>query len=49
VKILIIEDEAHLAESIQSYLKSNDLIIELSSTVKDAMDKVTIYEYDCIL
>ena len=49
MKILIIEDEAQLAESIQSYLKSNDLIIELSSTVQDAIYKVSIYEYDCIL
>lgn len=49
MKILIVEDETQLAESIKGYLKSNDFIIELSSTIKDAIDKITLYEYDCIL
>ena len=49
MKILIVEDEIQLAESIHRYLRSNDFIIELSSTIKDAIDKITLYEYDCIL
>ena len=49
MKILIIEDEIQLAESIQEYLKSNDFVIELASTIEIASEKIEIYEYDCIL
>ena len=49
MKILIIEDEVILAESIQQYLKSNDFVIEWVENIQAAMDKITLYEYDCIL
>ncbi len=49
MKILIIEDEIQLAESIQGYLKSNDFVIELASTIEIASEKIELYSYDCIL
>ena len=49
MKILIIEDEKALSESIAAYLKSEDYVCEVVSTFTKAMEKTEQYEYDCIL
>ncbi len=49
MKILIIEDEKELAESIQNYLKTNNIISELVFNIQTALAKIEQYEYDCIL
>lgn len=49
MKILLIEDEAELAGSIRDYLKSNQVICEVASTLASALDKIHLYDYDCIL
>ncbi|MBR09664.1 MAG: DNA-binding response regulator [Rickettsiales bacterium] len=47
MKILIIEDEQQLAESIIEYL--SDYLCELASTFNEAISKIGIYQYDCIV
>jgi DNA-binding response OmpR family regulator len=49
MKILIIEDEKSLAESIGSYLTSAGFVCEFTADLTDAIEKVSIYDYDCIL
>lgn len=49
MKILIIEDEKEIANSIQMYLKSNDILCEMASKAQAALDKISMYDYDCIL
>jgi DNA-binding response OmpR family regulator len=49
MKVLLIEDEAELANSIQNYLISHGLICEWANTIDQAIAKVTNYNYDCIL
>lgn len=49
MKVLLIEDEPELAVSIQNYLILNDFICENANTVKQALDKISSYSYDCIL
>jgi DNA-binding response OmpR family regulator len=49
MKILIIEDERELADSIKSYLKANDVLCEIAHTIEQALDKIGVHEYDCIL
>jgi len=49
MKILLIEDENELAESITSYLEGNNFVCEWASSLHTAMDKISGYEYDCIL
>jgi DNA-binding response OmpR family regulator len=49
MKILIIEDEIEIATSIKSYLKSNDIHCEMANDLKTALDKITMYDYDCVL
>jgi DNA-binding response OmpR family regulator len=49
LKILIIEDEKALSDSIATYLKSQDYICETAVDFKTAIEKTELYEYDCIL
>ena len=49
MKILIIEDERQLSDSIASYLHDENYLCEQAFTYDEAMSKVGLYEYDCIL
>ncbi|MFP5438429.1 MAG: response regulator transcription factor [Bacteroidia bacterium] len=49
MKVLIIEDEPAIAGSIKDYLKPNGIQCESAATAREAMDKIGMYEYDCIL
>jgi len=49
MKLLIVEDEIGLQESIHSYLSDEGYSCESSSTLKDAEEKVSLYLYDCLL
>jgi DNA-binding response OmpR family regulator len=49
LKILIIEDEEGLRESIEEYFTGEGNICETASSYQTAMVKVNLYRYDCIL
>ena len=49
MKVLIIEDERKLSDSIVSYLSSEKYLCEQAFTFSDARMKVNIYDYDCVL
>ena len=49
MKILIIEDEKELANDIANYLSDEDYLCESVSTFNEALDKIELYSYDCIL
>ncbi len=49
MKILIIEDERVLAESIRTYLEAEGNLCELAADFDEAWDKTGLYDYDCIL
>ena len=49
MKILLIEDEPELQKSIQQYLEIEGNVVEVASDFRKALDKIIIYEYDCIL
>lgn len=49
MKLLLIEDEKELALSIQKYLTDKDFVCEWVDNAKAAIDKISIYDYDCIL
>jgi len=49
VKILIIEDEKELSESIATYLKGENYICEIAVDFNKAIEKTELYDYDCIL
>jgi DNA-binding response OmpR family regulator len=49
VKILVIEDEKMLCETIVSYLEGEGYRCEKAGTVGMGTEKVNLYEYDCML
>lgn len=49
MKILIVEDEPALRELIQRSLEKERYVIEVASDFDTALDKIEVYDYDCIL
>jgi len=49
MKILVIEDEIALLDSILEYFKGEGIICEQARDFHTAVDKVALYHYDCIL
>lgn len=49
MKILVVEDEPELARSIGDYLADENYLCEFATTYADALNKIEIYDYDCIL
>jgi len=49
MKLLLIEDQAELAKSIIDYLVSYNFVCEWVKDEITAIEKISIYEYDCIL
>jgi DNA-binding response OmpR family regulator len=49
MKVLIIEDEKALAESILAYLHSEHYICEMAPDFNTALEKISLYDYACII
>lgn len=49
MKVLIIEDEKELVQSIADYLKAESYLCEFAYTYNEALEKIGSYNYDCIL
>lgn len=49
MKILLIEDEPDLRKSIKQYLHQEGYVVESAADFVKATEKVSEYEYDCIL
>ena len=49
MKLLIVEDEKILCDSILSYLKQESYICDSASGYASALEKIELFDYDCIL
>ena len=49
MKILIVEDERDLRETIRASLQKEQFVVETASDYFSALDKINDYDYDCIL
>jgi DNA-binding response OmpR family regulator len=49
MKVLIIEDEKALSESIYAYLQSEHFTCETAFDFNSALEKISLYEYACII
>lgn len=49
MKVLIIEDEKEMLEIMQQTLQKEGFVVEGVTSYHDAIAKIGIYEYDCIL
>lgn len=49
MKVLVVEDEAGLAESITDYMSKEGYICELAPTFREADERIYLYNYDCVI
>ncbi len=49
MKILVIEDEAELRDTIKESLEKEQYIVETAADYSAAYEKISLYNYDCIL
>lgn len=49
MKILLVEDERSLQETIKSFLEQEKYIVECALDYRSALDKIYAYDYDCVL
>lgn len=49
MKILIVEDEPSLLEIMQRFLEKERYVVETVTSINDALMKISLYNYDCIL
>ena len=49
MKILVVEDETALSDSIVNYLRAEDYLCDVAANCKQALDKIDDFDYDCIL
>lgn len=49
MKILIIEDEPELLELTKNALEKERYVVEVATNYRQAMEKVGVYDYECIL
>jgi len=49
MKLLIVEDEPAMLNSITSYMAKSGYVCEIAATYAEADEKLWLYDYDCIL
>lgn len=49
MKVLIIEDDPDLSESVAEYLSDSGGVCEAATTFETASRKIWDYEYDCVV
>ncbi|GAB3914702.1 response regulator transcription factor [Larkinella knui] len=49
MKVLVVEDEKGLAESITDYMNKEGYICETAGTFREADERIYLYDYDCVI
>lgn len=49
MKLLLVEDEKHLAAEISSFISKEDFVWEAVYDYNSALQKINLYEYDCAI
>ena len=49
MKVLVIEDEDDIRESIRTYLVQQGFVCETAATRMEAEDRIQLYQYDCLI
>jgi DNA-binding response OmpR family regulator len=49
MKVLVVEDEQGLAESITDYMVKDGYVCETAATLLEADEKIHLYTYDCVI
>ena len=48
MKILLVEDEKELRDTVKTYLEREKFIVECAEDYPAAMSKINDYDYDCV-
>ena len=49
MKILLVEDEKELRDTVKAYLEREKFVVECAEDYPSAMSKINDYDYDCVL
>lgn len=49
MKILIVEDNIHLAQDMQTFLEDNGFVVERAATLAQSTEKLEVYQYDLVI
>jgi DNA-binding response OmpR family regulator len=49
MKLLIVEDEKSLLQSMIDFFKKESFVCEWAGNFNDALEKISLFEYDCII
>lgn len=49
MKLLLVEDEPELGNSVSDYLKAGGYLVEIADSFPAALEKMSLYEYDCFI
>ena len=49
MKLLLVEDERELGEDIHRLLIEKKYVCEWVTSVSEALDKISFFDYDCVL
>src|SRR6185295_3387841 len=49
MKLLVVEDEEELANSLRAFFRSEGHVCETSLSFKEGIEKINLYKYDCII
>jgi DNA-binding response OmpR family regulator len=49
MKLLLVEDNIHLANDMRLFLVSNGFVVEQAATLQEGIEKINIYEYDVVI
>lgn len=49
MKILVVEDEPEMQELLSQFLQDENYVVEVAADYLTGMDKISAYDYDCIL
>lgn len=49
MKVLIVEDEIDILNSVREFLENEKFLVETAQDFDEALDKVSLYSYDCVL
>lgn len=49
MKILLVEDEKELRDTVKTYLEREKFVVECAEDYPTAMSKINDYDYDCVL
>lgn len=49
MKLLLVEDEKYLADEIASYVSKEGFVCETAYDYNSALEKINLYQYDCVI